>query len=125
MQKGIPLALSIAAMFLAAFAVLSQRAPNPPAPVYGWKEVSRTPFPSPLPPTAALLFRQGTSGKTRFALETEDAGATVALTSSSWECIANCSSSENTRRNEQQQQNPYADYLQRRIPRKQKEQSNK
>lgn len=89
MQKAIlaiALALSVAAIAL----TITRPAPVPPAPVYGWKEVSRTPFPSPLPPAAAFALRQATSGKTRFALETEDAGATVAVTSSVWACVANC-----------------------------------
>lgn len=62
-----------------------------PAPVYGWKELSRQAVPFSLPVLARAALSQPEKGqRLRFAIETEDAGGSLALTTSAWACVANC-----------------------------------
>lgn len=79
--------LTIIATFLITFRIAYQ----PRRPVYGWKTATSYPVASPVPALARFALAQATKGaRVRVAIETEDNGATLALTAATWECVANC-----------------------------------
>lgn len=81
--------VALAIALILSVAAIALRLPKP-APVYGWKEISRAPVPISLPILARAALADSRGQRMRYAVETTDAGATLTLTASTWDCVANC-----------------------------------